>query len=368
MRVEGINNAHKELVFSLYKGKDDTGFLSILLKTIESADLFKAEKISNHEAFLSTLTLIPMPNTPYLLIPHTILNSPKDLEKMISDSYMYEVSRLQASNNSFSFDSKMENVSKDVSSSTVTGALAYTKPGEVPYEHPSASWNWKVAVNSLGNSQDGTKHSENPQTHIVKDNGTLDNMAGKDLYENRNSSDMHHRRTLSVVDNKVFLEENNTAQLSNSKQVVEGNDQRQAKKGFEELPKEVSYNIEQREKLIDNKVVNHVESRSKEYQMVEHKYVRVSLEETDISIRVVRDSIRVGVDLKSDLGYIFRGEINRLVESLNSIGFRLEALQINGTLLYSDSRPEDRREERNRQPQYQKVKANNSHERFELSV
>ncbi len=217
---------------------------------------------------------------------------------------------------------------------------------------------------------ESTQLSKNLQneTHTVKDDRAIDDMADKNLSENSNGSDKDYRRILTIADKKALAEENNTTQLSNNKQVMEGSDLKQAKKSDEELPKEVSYNIEQREKLLENKVINQVEPRSKQYQMVEHKYVRVHLDETDINIRVVRDSIKVGVDLKSDIGYIFRGEINKLVESLNNIGFRLEALQVNGSLLYSDSRPEDRKEERNKHTQYQKGKSNNSQERFELSI
>ncbi len=110
-----------------------------------------------------------------------------------------------------------------------------------------------------------------------------------------------------------------------------------------------------------------VERTNRDYQPVDHKHVHIRLEDTEINIRVVRDSIKVGLETRNELAHNLSRETVKLAESLNTLGFRLETLQVNGHLVYSDAKGYERREDRNRQPNWSKPK-NNREEPFQLSV
>ena len=135
-----------------------------------------------------------------------------------------------------------------------------------------------------------------------------------------------------------------------------------------EEPPNISVNLQQNVMHEDTKDVQQVQQVNREFQKIEHKYVRVPLDDTEVSIRVVRDSIKVTLEVKTDIAQNLGREVNKLVESLNNIGFRLEALQVNGSLVYSESKYDDRREERNKYFQHYKHKQYSKGDRFDLSI
>ena len=135
-----------------------------------------------------------------------------------------------------------------------------------------------------------------------------------------------------------------------------------------EEPLNISVNLQQNVMHEDTKDVQQVPQVNREFQKIEHKYVRVPLDDTEVSIRVVRDSIKVTLEVKTDIAQNLGREVNKLVESLNNIGFRLEALQVNGSLVYSESKYDDRREERNKYFQHYKHKQYSKGDRFDLSI
>ncbi len=81
------------------------------------------------------------------------------------------------------------------------------------------------------------------------------------------------------------------------------------------------------------------------------KSLYVKLEEGDLRIRVVKDSISVKVDFREDFRPPTVQEVHNLIESLSKVGFRMEMLSLNGKNLQWEFRQgqEDKRGSRSRE-------------------
>jgi len=78
------------------------------------------------------------------------------------------------------------------------------------------------------------------------------------------------------------------------------------------------------------KTVQEVKNIKHARNILEPKFFHVKLEELDIRIKLIRDSLNIKVDLKEDFRLPSPQEAYRLVESLSQMGLRVEYLGISG--------------------------------------
>ena len=78
------------------------------------------------------------------------------------------------------------------------------------------------------------------------------------------------------------------------------------------------------------KTVQEVRNIKHARNILEPKFFHVKLEELDIRIKLIRDSLNIKVDLKEDFRLPSPQEAYRLVESLSQMGLRVEYLGISG--------------------------------------
>ncbi len=94
-----------------------------------------------------------------------------------------------------------------------------------------------------------------------------------------------------------------------------------------------------------------VESVRRQEPVINHepKQISIKLDEASLRLNLLGDRLRLSINLKEE---IYRQptefEVQRLVQSLQSLGFNLEALKLNGSMIYHSDQRQNKREDKER--------------------
>lgn len=326
---------HKgEVLLGFMNTPEGSDFLSVLLDIREQFKTGGMDKDTDHNqnVFLS----FPLILSPYSLFP---------VERDIAQEVKVEVEGFTQ-------------IHQDIESEAKEGMTP--KLGQNLNTQSNSQANYPNSSNiMLSNSKD---HVIFPQEKLQISSGVFGKLdLSKNTFSNPVVEDVKNEKDVPFIESEYEYKTENTLEIRQGykplsekeplslpvKKEGKDNSQKNILEGliYDKLSQKESYKVPKQETIKTESIEK--QTFVKNY---EHKAIKVDIEDIKLKFNFLGDRLRLNIVLNEDkyvspTGY----EVQKLVQSLQSLGFNLEAFKLNGNLLYgSDNKNGGKKDERHK--------------------